>query len=208
MCSKQIIVHSGRRHVLNAAVASLLLSGMVFTTVAVHTQEMPVPAQIQLPLLLKVLSADRNLRERAGDELVIGVFYQARYRASMGTMETLFEIVGKSLNPPFPDQPVRFVPVPIESDPNWDSLITALDLDVCYVAPLRAMGIGDLLLATRSNHAVSCTGVPEYVESGVSVGFDTHGGKPQIVINVGAAKAEGIDFTSQLLKLARIIENG
>ena len=97
--------------------------------------------------------------------------------------------------------------MPIAGEPHWDSLIDALDLDVCYIAPLRAMGIAGLLTATRLTRSVSCTGVPEYVESGVAFGFDSRGGKPQIVINVDAEKAEGIDFSSQLLKFARNIQN-
>jgi hypothetical protein len=168
---------------------------------------MPVPMDIQLPLLLKVLSADRQLRARAGDELVIGVFYQERYRASVSAMESIFEAAIKSLQAPLPDQTVRLIPVPIDGEPDWSSLIATLDLDVCYIAPLRAVSVAGLLSATKITQAISCTGVPEYVDSGVAFGFDTQGGKPQIVINVEAAKAEGIDFSSQLLKLARIVED-
>lgn len=39
-----------------------------------------------------------------------------------------------------------------------------------------------------------------------SVGIDLTGDRPDIVINLPAAKAEGADFDAQLLKLARVIQ--
>jgi len=206
MISGPAIASSSRRYVWCAVAVVFVLLAVGTIAVDVHTHEMPVPMDIQLPLLMKVLSADRELRARAGDELVIGVFYQERYRASLSAMESILEVADRSLQAPLPDQTVRLVPVPIDGEPNWRSLIVELELDVCYVAPLRAVGVDGLLSATRSTRAISCTGVPDYIEAGVAFGFDTRGGKPEIVINVDAAKAEGIDFSSQLLKLARIID--
>jgi hypothetical protein len=49
------------------------------------------------------------------------------------------------------------------------------------------------------------SGVPEYVEEGISVGIDVKNNKPLIVINIKSAKLEGIDFNSQLLKIAKIL---
>ena len=187
--------------------ACLILT-VLLTAVVARPQDLDVPMNIQLPLLLKVLSADRNLRERAGAELMIGVIYQQRYRASVNTMEAILEVGGQSALSPFPDQPLRLVAIPVDNAGVIDSLLAAHEVDVCYLAPLRATGLAPILSATRARRIVTCTGVPEYIESGVAIGFDAKGGKPQIVINIEAAKAEGIDFSSQLLKLARIIADG
>lgn len=173
---------------------------------AARTQEMSVPMSIQVPLLMKVISADRKLAERSGSELVIGVFYQPRYRVSVATMESFVEAAGSPPTSPIAGQSARVIPVPIEGEPDWESLVVSNNLDVCYVTPLRAIGIADLLPVVRAHKTITCTGVPEYVDAGLSVGFDTRGGKPQIIINVNAAKHEGIDFSSQLLNLARIVE--
>jgi hypothetical protein len=48
--------------------------------------------------------------------------------------------------------------------------------------------------------------VPDYVGAGCAVGIGTEGEKPLIIINLPAAKAEGADFSSQLLQLAKVIE--
>lgn len=191
------------------AFVSVVTTTVLVLALLVHgarTQEMAVPVSIQVPLLMKVISTDRKLKERSGNELVIGVFYQPRFRASAETMESFIDAAGPSPTPPVAGQSVRVLPIPIDEQPDWDTLIASNELDICYIAPLRALGIAGLLPAARSQRAATCTGVLEYVEAGVSIGFDSRGGKPQIVINMSAAKAEGIDFSSQLLKLARIIE--
>jgi len=198
----------GRGRCLSAAGVTSVVLIMALSARIASPQDMPVPMEIQLPLLLKILSADRQLRERAGDELVIAVFYQPRYNASVEAMETLLKEADRPIDPPIPDQPIRLVPVPLEGEPNWDSLLSALEVDVCYLAPLRATGLAPILSATRARKIVTCTGVPEYVESGVTVAFGAKAGKPQIIINLESARAEGADFTSQLLKLARIIADG
>ncbi|HWO57262.1 MAG TPA: YfiR family protein [bacterium] len=179
---------------------------LVLTAQIAQPQDMPLPAEVQLPLLLKILSADRRLQDRAGDELVIGVLYQPRYRASVTAMEAILEQAAKLIVPPRPGQTTRLVPVPLNGKPDWDSLLSALDLDVCYLTPFRALGLEQLLRATRARGVVTCTGVLEYIEAGVSIGLDVSGGRPQIVINMAGARAEGIEFSSQLLKLARIVD--
>jgi hypothetical protein len=44
------------------------------------------------------------------------------------------------------------------------------------------------------------------MDLGISIGFEVKGQSPEIVINLQSAKAEGMDFSSRLLQLARVIE--
>ena len=48
-------------------------------------------------------------------------------------------------------------------------------------------------------------GVPVFVEDGLAVGIAMKGNRPLVVINLTASKAEGADFSSQLLHIAKII---
>lgn len=202
----QITRSRGRNRAMSTIVVMTSMLILVLLAHVARTQEMAVPVSIQVPLLMKVMSADRNLAERSGSELVIGVFYQPRFRASAATMEAFIEAAGSTLASPIAGQPVRVLPVLIEGEPDWNALIVSNELDVCYIAPLRALGFADLLPAAQAHQAITCTGVPEFVEAGLAIGFDSRGGKPQIVINIDAARGEGIDFSSQLLKLARIVK--
>jgi hypothetical protein len=74
-----------------------------------------------------------------------------------------------------------------------------------YVAPLRPATLRQVLGTLRGARVRSVTAVPEYVRDGVSVGIAVAAGRPRLVINLAASRAQGSDFSSQLLKLARVI---
>ena len=59
---------------------------------------------------------------------------------------------------------------------------------------------------SRDKKILTLTGVPDYVDSGLTVGIGTKGRKPRIIINLLAAKAEGADFSSGLLNLAKVVK--
>jgi hypothetical protein len=46
------------------------------------------------------------------------------------------------------------------------------------------------------------------VDEGIAIGLDLKAERPEIVVNLEGARAEGADFTAQLLKLARLVQGG
>ena len=44
------------------------------------------------------------------------------------------------------------------------------------------------------------------VEAGVTIGFELEGGRPRIVINLTRARAQKLDLSARLLRLARVIQ--
>jgi len=78
-------------------------------------------------------------------------------------------------------------------------------IDLIYIAPLLGTAISGILDASEEAQVLTSTGVPEFVEEGVAVGIGSRGGKPQIVINRDASIAQGAEFSSDLLNVARIV---
>ena len=76
---------------------------------------------------------------------------------------------------------------------------------VLYVAPLRAVAIGEVVAISRARKITTLTGVPEFVEKGIALGIALRAERPLILVHLAAARAEGADFNSQLLKLARVL---
>jgi len=183
----------------------LALVVLVAAAATARGQEMAVPMDIQYPLLLKVLSAERGFRARVGKELVIGILHQPRFRRSIDAKETLAEVIAKTPVTPLQTIPVRAVAVAIDGESELAAALADTTIDLCYVTPLRAINVTAVAAATAARRIMTCTGVPEYVEEGVAVGVDAKGGRPQILINLAAAKTEGIEFPSQLLRLATIV---
>jgi hypothetical protein len=178
----------------------------IFFTMMVHAQEMSVPVNIQASLILKILTYDRNFNLPAGNNLVIGVVYQGRFRASLDVKDEFLKSTGEMGALQAARYSIRCVPIDLDAEDDVSDLLISEKIRVLYVAPLRSVSLADIVSAAREHHVNSCTGVPEYVDAGLAVGLGTKGEKPLILINRKAAKLEGSDFSSQLLKLAKVIE--
>ena len=168
---------------------------------AARAQEMPVPVDIQVSLLGKILEFDRGFAERANTEVVIGVVFQQRYRPSLLASLDVAEAVKAGLT--VGGLPVRCVLIELEGRADLAGTMSDMGVDVLYVPPLRAVAISDITEVTRRIGVLTSTGMPEYVDNGVAIGIGLRGGRPQIIINREGAEQEGANFSSELLKLVR-----
>lgn len=166
-------------------------------------QEMPVPPPIQWVLFQKILSFERNLHPRADEDIVIGIVYQEEFRPSLEAKEQFYAAV--SARPKAKEIHFRCVALPVEKSLD---LTGAMDqqpgIDLLYITPLREVDLKALAKISQAQQTITLTGVPEYVDAGLAVGLGTKDNKPLILINLPAAKAEGADFTAQLLKVAKV----
>ena len=105
-----------------------------------------------------------------------------------------------------PKASIRAVPVDLDSQPDLEAALAGSKVDLMYIAPLRAMNLKVITALSRAKKVLTLTGVPDYAEKGVAVGVGLKGESPEIIINLPAAREEGSDFSSSLLKLARVIE--
>ncbi len=168
-------------------------------------QEMPVPVDLQLNLLLKIISFDRNLSSHGGDSLRLGIVFQEPFRNSLLVREQI-ERVYRSLGTfRVKGLPLALVPIDVYRE-KLDDQVARRGVDILYVSPLRAYDIRSIGDLCRSRGIVSVTGVPEYCGQGLSVGIGQSRDRPEILINIRAAREEGADFSSQLLKLARVLQ--
>lgn len=170
-----------------------------------RSQEMPVPVKMQYPLLLKILTFDRQLKVRNPDEIVIGIVYQTKFRASLNAKNELLGAASDSKLRRIESMPVRCVSIDLDNTTLKEALQDD-PLSVLYIAPLRVTDMKEVAAFSRRNKVLTFTGVPDYVEAGVSVGIDTKGDRPLIIINLTSAKAEGSDFNAQFLKLAKVVQ--
>ncbi|MCI0688013.1 MAG: YfiR family protein [Sporichthyaceae bacterium] len=169
-------------------------------------QEVAVPVQVQVPLLLKILPFDRNLQVRSGGRVVVGILYQGRYRISAGIADEVHRAIAELPATATGGLSPRSVLIDLDITPDLGPALRRLEVNVLYVSPLRAVDLATVAAVTRTGQITSLTGVPRYVEIGLAVGLDMKGERPQIVVNLGASRAEGADFSAQLLKLARVVD--
>lgn len=173
-------------------------------TGSIAAQDISVPVEVQYPLLLKVLTFDRNLKNRIGKEIVIGIVFQSNFKASYQLKDRLERVIQNSPIKTVEDIPIKLVAIDLDKT-SLAEMIKQHSVDVLYVSPLRAYAIDQINNISRKQKILTTTGVPDYVEAGIAVGVGLKGTKPQLMINLPAAKDEGCDFSSQLLKLAKVI---
>lgn len=163
-------------------------------------QQMPVPVPVQWALMVKILSFDRNM---GSEKVDVGVLFQSELRSSVVTKDELMatmESAAQSVGPRF-----HCAAIDIGRGHDLVKALNADSLDVLYITPMRAFDLAVITNWARESNIVTLTGIPAFVDRGVSVGIDLQGGKPRIRINLQAARAEGADFDSRLLNLARIV---
>lgn len=173
---------------------------------AAFAQEMPVPVSMQVPLFTKILSFDRNTRTKVSKELVVLVLYQRNFRNSLNVKNAIEkQLDGKSLSE-FSGASAKVLAFALDAESDLRQFLSRNRVNFIYVAPLRAYDIGSITSISRSKKILTGSGVTEYISNGISVGIDIRSEKPEIIINLAAAKLEGADLSSQLLKMARIIK--
>ncbi len=197
------IDHAGRWRRLCAAV--LLSCALVIAApTSVVAQQMAVPANLQVPLLLKILTYDRNLASRPGDALTVRIVFRAGDTESEQAAGEVAAVLDALTDKSVKGLPIRFTSIPIGTE---DELIAAIQIDavsVLYVAP-GAVDVPMVLRVARSSRVVSATGVPALVDQGVAIGIGVNRDKPQVLINLPASRQEGSEFDASLLRIATVV---
>jgi len=168
-------------------------------------EEMALSAENQLPLLLKVLTYDRNLEQKAGKELAIGIVHDPSDRDSAKATDeiatTLYKYGGKTVK----KLPIKYFTIEYTSPPDLEKIVKSKGISVLYVAPGVAKNLPAIVKVSQANHLTSVTGVPDYVRKGVAVGIGVVQDRPQILINLASSKSEGSEFDASLLRIATVL---
>ncbi len=165
-----------------------------------------MPVDIQYSIFLKILSFDRNLTKNAdNNEIVIGIIYQSLFRGSLNVKNQFEKAFEKSDVKNISGLPIRIKPIDIQNT-SLEDTVSIEKINIFYITPLRAVDISTITSYSKANKIMSLTGVPEYCTDGVAVGIGLKSGSPQILINLEASKQESVNFSSQLLRFARIIK--
>ena len=161
--------------------------------------------ELQITTLTKIFEYDRAFHARVGDEVVVGIAHQSLFRASANALREFRTSVEDQNLTTLRGVPVRFVPVELTNAASLDGLIERHELDFLYLTPLRSVNLRDVTARSQAAGVPTLTGVAAYVDEGIAVGVTLQGQRLRILVNLPAARAEGLDLGSQLLRLATVI---
>jgi hypothetical protein len=166
---------------------------------------MTLPADTQIPLLLKALTYDRNLERRGGKELVVGVVHDPSNRESAAATDAIATTLYAYQDKLVKKLTLRFYTIEYTGPAEFERITKAKGVSVLYIAPGLDRQIPSLLKTCQELGVTTITGVAEYVQKGVALGVGQVRDRPQVFVHLVSARAEGADFDASLLRIATII---
>jgi len=167
---------------------------------------MPVPIEVQVPLIMKILTFDRNFEQNFETDVTIGIVYVPGDSSSLEVRDHLSSWLEQSADKTLKTRPVKYISVAYNTKSELEQAITSHNVNLLYITPGNSEHLNTLLTISQTNQIITVTGVPGYVEQGVSIGLGLkENQKPKIQINLASSKSEGVAFEAKLLKLAEVI---
>lgn len=183
---------------------SLLLVFLLAAVFFCEGQDAPIPLDVQYRLLTKIVEFDRRFQGLTEKKMVLAIIYQRKYRPSLEAQQEIEQLVKNQ--PKQGEISLDCIAIDLSPETDLKERLAESHVSLLYIAPLRSMDLDTITSVSRELKINTFTGVPEYAERGVAVAIGIKGNKPQIIVNLTAAKAEGSNYSSQLLGLARVIE--
>ena len=189
------------RGLLAAVFASLLC------TSAAGTEPMSFPPDVQITLLLKILTYDRSFAVKAKSQVMIGVVYVAGDAESVKAKDDILKTLQLVADRTIKGVPIKAVPLEYKDPKSLAETVRSQGINVFYIAPGNANTLTELLRMSHTRGITTATGVPEYVQRGVAIGIGKKADqKPDILINLSSSRQEGSEFDASLLRIANIVK--
>jgi hypothetical protein len=180
---------------------SLLLLALCVPSPALQAQALEVPIALQVPLAVKSLSYARSLPSKLKDgRLVVGICYQEGNPRSMSQMQELSSAFAKEQF----SAPIRLLMIPLDESGQPLQPIPWRNVSCLYLTVLRGVNLPSLVEPARTHGVMTFSTDPSAAFLHVTMGFELVGGRAKFAINLTNAEKEKCEFSSQLLKLAKI----
>ena len=189
------------RGLLAAVFASILC------TSAAGTEPMSFPPDVQITLLLKILTYDRSFAVKAKSQVMIGVVYVAGDAESVKAKDDILKTLQLFADRPIKGVPIKAVALEYKDPKSLAETVRSQGINVFYIAPGNANTLNELLRMSHTRGITTATGVPEYVQRGVAIGIGKKADqKPDILINLPSSRQEGSEFDASLLRIATVVK--
>ena len=196
------------RRVWAAALAGTLALGLLPLPVPVRAAEaMPFQADVQITLLLKILTYDRSFQYKAKSGVTIGVLFVPTDPESVKAKDAIVKTLQLVADRTIKNQPIRHVTLEYKNPAELEKSVRSNRVNVFYIAPGNSDSLGAVMKLSKTYGITTATGVPEYVQRGVAIGIGIRADKkPEILINLPSSRSEGSEFDASLLRIATVVK--
>ncbi len=186
-------------------IIKFILAITLFTSTLSMGQRVKAPIDLQLRVIPKILLLEKNLALSNDKYFKISILYSKEQRNSAQVFES-FTKAANEFGIGIKDKEATVLPFDISSKSNFRVFVKSNNIKLLYITPLRGINISEITKICKEEGVLTITGVEEYIADQVSVVLSLEDNKLQIMINQKSSKQEGADFSSRLLRIAKLID--
>jgi hypothetical protein len=172
----------------------------------IASAQQDVPPERQVLILARALSYDDDIKSRVGDDVHLAIVS----KPGNSTSEQMAAVMQKAFrgisSVKVQGLPLRLSALVFSSGSALASAVSSQGIDVLYVCAGLEADLPAIIEVSRKSRALSIGSREDHMVRGLALGVLPVEGKPTIIVNLGAAKAEGAAFSSDLLRLAKVIK--
>jgi hypothetical protein len=164
--------------------------------------EVSVPIELQVDLLGRVAKFERTFASKGTAPATVLVVTRTGVTSSTRAGAQLNAALSHAAN--LAGRPLTMVN---HSFTNAAALKTAAaSVAIVYLTPGLSDEVKNIAQALAGLHVLIVASAMGDVERGAVLGFELESARPKIVVNLPQARAQNLDFNSQLLRLSKVIQ--
>jgi hypothetical protein len=182
--------------------SAILAALMVLCATAAFAEERMVPLELQLQLLSRVVRYERSYEAQATPARLVIVH-------RVGDAESARR--SAQLRALLQDNPVlgaRHLQVSAQEFSTAGALRGIVEhdgLSVVFLMPGLSDSMTEIAEALAGRNVITVSALGGDVDHGAVLGFELVSSKPRIAVNLSRARAQGLQFNAQLLRLVRVV---
>lgn len=165
-----------------------------------------VPSNLQANFMLRILSFDRNLKTRMTGADVV---YVVTFKAGDARSEAIRAEMVANLGQLAQTSNVVGLPIVVKDfpyDAGFEAKAAGVKAVAVYVCPGLEGELANITNLTRKRSWLSFAMTEPAVAVGIAIGLVVDSGRPTILVNLDASKAEGADLDAGLLRVAKLLK--
>ncbi len=166
-----------------------------------------VPALRQASILTRALAYDRNMKDRAGDSVSVGVLYRAGNPGSENCANEILQAFRGLEKFAVHGLPFKAMRIAYDVAGSMKDLIRNEGIDALYACNGLDNEVDAIASFAQERKIITMGAREEYVNKALAIGVFVIEGKPSILINWGESQKEGASFSSDLVRLAKVIND-
>jgi hypothetical protein len=172
---------------------------------AATPRELPAaPAEREAAIVSRALTFERSLNERVGDRVIgIAVLHRSADAASERCAAEWQAGFAPLSGVKIQDRNLAFKSLSYSAEAIGSA--RASGIHVFVVCPGLSQEAAEITRASRSQRILTVGTLLSYVEQSMTFGVFREQDRYQMVVNLRTASAEGVTFSSSMLKLARVL---